>query len=81
MTERTEMIASSVARAINIIGERWILYILREAFLGSRRYFEWKNRLPISDPVLSDRLRKLVDAGCLGKHPSQTSETHENVLE
>ena len=71
------MIASSVVRAINIIGDRWTLYILRDAFLGARRYYEWKARLQISDAVLSDRLRKLVDVGCLTKQPSETSETHE----
>lgn len=77
MAERTEMIASSVVRAINAIGDRWIIYILRDAFLGTRRYFEWKARLQISDAVLSGRLRKLVEIGCLIKHPSETSESHE----
>jgi DNA-binding HxlR family transcriptional regulator len=77
MAEQRPIIASSVIRAINIIGDRWTLYILRDAFLGARRYFEWKSQLRISDAVLSDRLRKLVDAGCLAKQPSSTSETHE----
>jgi len=77
MAEQWPIIASSVIRAIDIIGDRWTLYILRDAFLGSRRYFEWKTRLKISDAVLSDRLRKLVGAGCLAKQQSSTSETHE----
>ena len=60
MAEHWSIRASSVIRAIDIIGDRWTLYILRDAFLGARRYFEWKTGLQISDAVLSDRLRKLV---------------------
>lgn len=57
----------SVARTVSVIGDRWTLLVLRDCFLGIRRFEEFQQRLGISRPMLVDRLRKLVEAGVLKK--------------
>src|SRR4051794_37940386 len=58
----------SVARALEVVGERWSLLILRDAFLGVRRFDGFQEDLGIARNVLADRLGRLVDAGVLEKH-------------
>jgi DNA-binding HxlR family transcriptional regulator len=55
----------SVGRALALVGERWSLLILREAFFGVRRFGQLARNLGIPRPTLSSRLRTLVDAGLL----------------
>lgn len=55
----------SVAQALEIIGEWWTLLILRDSFLGIRRFDDFVDRLGISRNVLATRLDTLVDAGIL----------------
>ena len=55
----------SVARTLEVVGERWSLLVIREAFLGVRRFDEIQSRLGISRNVLSARLTKLVEQGVL----------------
>jgi DNA-binding HxlR family transcriptional regulator len=57
----------SVARALDVVGERWTLLILREAFFGVRRFGQLARNLSIPRPTLSVRLRTLVDNGLLEK--------------
>jgi DNA-binding HxlR family transcriptional regulator len=57
----------SVARTLSVIGDRWTLLILRDCFMRSRRFEEFQRSLGVTRHVLSDRLRKLVDAGILEK--------------
>jgi DNA-binding HxlR family transcriptional regulator len=61
----------SVARALAIVGDRWTLLILRDAFLGTRRFDDFCRQLEISRHRLSDRLGKLVEYGVLKKVPYQ----------
>jgi DNA-binding HxlR family transcriptional regulator len=51
----------SIARALEIVGERWTLLIIRDAFLGRRRFEEFQESLGIARNVLTDRLNRLVD--------------------
>ena len=53
----------SIARALELVGERWTLLIIRDAFLGLRRFDEFQESLGISRNVLTDRLNRLVDEG------------------
>lgn len=54
----------AVARALDVIGERWTLLIIRELMAGDRRYADLKDDLPgIATNLLADRLRSLVDNG------------------
>jgi DNA-binding HxlR family transcriptional regulator len=55
----------SVARTLEIIGEWWTLLILRDAFLGIRRFDDFQSRLGIARNVLTDRLNTLVEHGIL----------------
>lgn len=57
----------SVARTVSVVGDRWTLLVLRDCFLGVRRFEDFQQRLGISRPMLIDRLRKLVQAGVLKK--------------
>jgi DNA-binding HxlR family transcriptional regulator len=57
----------SIARALELVGERWSLLVIRDAFLGKRRFDEFQESLGIASNVLSDRLRRLVDAGILAR--------------
>jgi DNA-binding HxlR family transcriptional regulator len=55
----------SVARSLEIFGERWTLLVLRDALYGVRRFSDFADHLDIPRAVLSDRLRKLVANGVL----------------
>ena len=57
----------SVAQALEIVGEWWTLLILRDCFLGIRRFDDFVDRLGISRNVLTNRLDTLVDAGLLDR--------------
>jgi DNA-binding HxlR family transcriptional regulator len=61
----------SVARTLELVGERWTLLIIRDAFLGVRRFGDFAERLGIARNVLQDRLERLVEAGILAKVPYQ----------
>lgn len=58
-----------VGRASRVIGDRWVLLILREAFLGIERFDHFLERLPISRATLTARLAMMVDAGILDRDP------------
>ena len=60
-----------VAQTLERIGEWWTLLIVREAFLGQRRFSQFEQRLGIAKNVLSARLRKLVAEGILKRQPSK----------
>lgn len=59
--------ACNLARAIDVIGDRWTLLILRAALYGVRRFDDFHSELGCPRTVLSGRLRKLVDTGLLTK--------------
>ncbi|MEA2412711.1 MAG: hypothetical protein QOC77_3272 [Thermoleophilaceae bacterium] len=71
----------SVGRALALVGERWTLLILREAFFGVRRFGQFARNLEIPRPTLSARLRALVDAGLLERVPyARDPDRHEYRL-
>jgi DNA-binding HxlR family transcriptional regulator len=57
----------SVAQALEVLGDWWTLLVVREAFLGTRRFADFEAVLPISKNVLTKRLRHLVRRGVLVK--------------
>ena len=59
----------SLARALEAIGERWTLLIVRDAFYGVRRFSDFQAHLDVPKAVLSDRLSGLVDDGILERRP------------
>ena len=57
----------SVARSLNVVGERWTLLVLRDAFQGKRRFEEFAGSMPVARNVLARRLRTLVEHGILAR--------------
>lgn len=65
----------SIAASLSVIGDRWTLLILRDAFRGVRRFDDLARDLGIARNLLTDRLNKLVDHGILAKVPYQSKPT------
>jgi DNA-binding HxlR family transcriptional regulator len=63
--------ACSIAGALEVVGERWSLLIVREVFLGVRRFDEMQADLGIARNVLDARLKRLLDQGVLEKRRYQ----------
>src|SRR3954465_8230984 len=61
----------SVARALEVLGDRWTLLVIRDAFLGVRRFDDFQRDLGVARNVLSDRLQRLTDEGLLERHRYQ----------
>lgn len=61
----------SIARTLGVIGERWTLLIIREAFAGVRRFDDFQAHLHVARNVLTDRLQRLVEAEILEKRAYQ----------
>ncbi len=59
----------SIAQTLEVVGEWWTLLILRDCFLGIRRFDDFVERLGIARNVLTNRLETLIDAGVLERHP------------
>src|SRR4051794_2709433 len=71
----------ALARALELLGERWTLLIVRDALYGVRRYNDFLVHLDIPRAVLAARLQALVDAQVLDRRPYQDSPVrHEYVL-
>jgi DNA-binding HxlR family transcriptional regulator len=71
----------SVARSLAVIGDRWTLMILRDCFLGVRRFEAFEQRLGISRSIIAERLKVLTDEGVLRKAAYQENPVrHEYRL-
>src|SRR3569623_3396365 len=73
----------SVAGTLAVVGEKWSLLVLREAFLGVRRFADFQRILGAPRAVLTDRLATLVEQGILHRVPYQAEgerQRHEYRL-
>ncbi|KQO97009.1 winged helix-turn-helix transcriptional regulator [Leifsonia sp. Leaf264] len=73
----------SIARSLEVLGQKWSMLIVREAFWGRTRFAEFRSRLGVAPDVLTDRLGRLVDAGILERRPYRADgerEREEYVL-
>jgi DNA-binding HxlR family transcriptional regulator len=61
----------SVARTLSVIGDRWTMMVLREAFLRTRRFDEFQARIGAARHIVADRLKKLVEHGILERRKYQ----------
>jgi DNA-binding HxlR family transcriptional regulator len=59
----------SLAQTLEVIGERWTLLIIRDAFLGLSRFEDFQNDLGVARNILTARLKRLVDQGILTRQP------------
>jgi DNA-binding HxlR family transcriptional regulator len=70
----------SIARALEVVGERWTLLVLRDALFGKRRFDEFRASLGIASNVLAARLDRLCEEGVLERLAYQTRpERYEYV--
>lgn len=67
MTAARDEPFDSIAKTLELVGDRWTMLIVRDVFRGLRRFEELREDLGIARPVLSDRLGKLVGGGILAK--------------
>ena len=71
----------SIARSLEVIGDRWTLLIVRDAFFGIRRFQDFEEGLGIPKKVLAERLERLVDEGIFERRQYQERPPrHEYVL-
>jgi len=70
----------SLAQTLNIVGERWTLLILRDAFFGSKRFSQFERNLGIAKNILSARLNMLVEEGIMERRESAEDKRAEYVL-
>ncbi|WP_297729813.1 helix-turn-helix domain-containing protein [Mycobacterium sp.] len=73
----------SVKRALDIVGEKWTLLVLREAFYGARRFEQFQAHVGCARNLLSERLNTLVEAGVMQRVPYREPgqrERHEYRL-
>jgi DNA-binding HxlR family transcriptional regulator len=71
----------SIARTLSVIGERWTLLVLRDCFLGLRRFDDFQSDLGVSPHLLSTRLASLVEHGILERRAyQQRPRRHEYRL-
>jgi DNA-binding HxlR family transcriptional regulator len=61
----------SIARSLEIVGERWTLLILRDSVLGMERFEDFQEDLGIASNVLTNRLKLLCDEGVLERLPDE----------
>lgn len=61
----------SIFRALDVLADRWTMLVLREAFMGARRFTDMQRDLGVARNVLTDRLNLLVDAGVLERRQYQ----------
>jgi DNA-binding HxlR family transcriptional regulator len=70
----------SLAQTLDVIGERWTLLILRDAFFGARRFGQFEKSLGIAKNILTSRINRLVDEGILERRNSSEGAHSEYVL-
>jgi DNA-binding HxlR family transcriptional regulator len=69
-----------VARAVDLVGDRWSLLIVRDAFDGTRRFGDFLRSLGVARNILSDRLRRIVEAGILTTQAASDGTAYQEYL-
>lgn len=69
-----------VARALDLVGDRWSLLVIRDAMDGARSFTEFQRRTGIARNILTDRLRKLTAHGLLARRAAPSGRRQEYVL-
>jgi DNA-binding HxlR family transcriptional regulator len=71
----------SIARSLELVGERWTLLVVREIFHGRRRFSEMQRSLGVARNVLTARLQMMVDQEIIERRPySERPERYEYFL-
>ncbi|GLO15948.1 transcriptional regulator [Pseudomonas putida] len=69
-----------VARALEVLGDRWALMILRDAFDGLRRFSEFQKNLGLAKNILASRLKLLTESGLLTTQPASDGSAYKEYV-
>lgn len=69
----------SIANSLDVLGQKWSLLIVREAFWGRTKFSEFRERLGVAPDVLTDRLARLVEAGVLERRTYREDGARERA--
>jgi DNA-binding HxlR family transcriptional regulator len=67
----TTSISCPIARAASLIGDEWILLVLRELFTGPKRFDDLQKKTTAATNILTNRLKRMIDAGVVSKQAYQ----------
>jgi DNA-binding HxlR family transcriptional regulator len=67
----------SLARTLEVVGDWWTLLIVRDAFLGVRRFGDFHRSLGIAKNILATRLQRLTDSGILERSGPETRPVYQ----
>jgi DNA-binding HxlR family transcriptional regulator len=82
MVKRTsfEKAECPIARSLDVLGDWWSLLIIRDAFLGIRRFGEFQKSIGLAKNILTVRLRALVDRGILTTAPASDGSAYQEYV-
>lgn len=82
MSQRKSAMAETcpVARSLDLVGDRWSLLIVRDAFDGTRRFGDFQRGLGVARSILADRLRRLVEEGILAVQPASDGTSYQEYV-
>lgn len=69
-----------VARSVDLVGDRWSLLLVRDAFDGTRRFSDFQRGLGVARSILADRLRSLVEAGIFEVQPASDGTSYQEYV-
>ena len=72
--------ANAIGRMLGLLGDEWNLLIIQQALMGASRYSHFMDRLPISNSVLTNRLRVLADEGMLTRRVHESTRSRSEYL-
>lgn len=82
MVKRTSLEGNAcpIARSLDVIGDWWSLLIIRDAFMGRRRFGEFQKSLGLAKNILTARLRILVEDGLLTTAPASDGSAYQQYV-
>lgn len=80
MESRLAMSTCPVSRTVDIVGDKWTLMILRDAFEGLTRFTQFQRSLGVAKNILSNRLQQLVQADILAVRPDAGGSAYREYV-
>ena len=69
-----------VARSVDLVGDRWSLLLVRDAFDGTRRFSDFQRGLGVARSMLAERLRGLVESGIFEVRPASDGSAYQEYV-
>jgi DNA-binding HxlR family transcriptional regulator len=80
MSSRLARSTCPVSRTVDIVGDKWTLMILRDAFEGVTRFSQFQRSLGVAKNILSNRLQQLVQADVLAVRPDAAGSAYREYV-